>query len=127
MTLRYPAATLILAAAGAFMLVTTYVFGYDLTIGISLGISIGAVALSFLTLVSSLPDEGGSIHGALLLFTGLVGAWTVIVTAAGIGSSGTTSDLIFASGIAIAGASLLAHALNDAILERRLKVAERGA
>ena len=125
MTLRYPAATLLLAAGGAFMIVATYVFAYDVTIAISLAISIGAAAVSLLTLFSSLPDDGRSVHGVLLLFSGLVGAWTIIVTAVGIGSSGTTSDLIVASGIAIAGAGFLAHALNDVILERRLTAAER--
>lgn len=125
MSIRYPAVTLAIASAGAFMVVTTFTFSRGVSNGISLAIGIGAVVLALAMVASSLPSAHRSVHKSLGVLTALVGGWTILV-AAGIFSGDLQEALIFASGIAISAAGALGHALNDVDVERRLEKVESG-
>ena len=105
---RYPLLMLGLIAAGAFVVISTFAFGSGTSESIAFGVSIGTLVAG-LGAQALVPAERRSRHR--LLQAGIVGvsAWTILV-ALGIFGGATQTWLIFAGGVAVATAGLLANA-----------------
>jgi hypothetical protein len=111
MSIRYPLITQALAAAGGFVVVTTFAFSRGTANSVDFAVAIGitAVALGSIA-VAPAPHRRRLV--ALGAATAAVGAWTILVTL-GIFSGATQEWLVFASGAAIAAAGLAGTTLYE--------------
>ena len=109
MSIRYRAAMLALAVAGAFTVVTTYAFSRGSANSIDFAIAIGVTSIS---LVATFAARSAR-QVAVAVATTAIGAWTILVTA-GIFAGSTQRWLTFAAACAVAGIALVETAVHDA-------------
>ena len=110
----YLGLTQALAAAGGFVVLTTFAFGHGAANAIDLGVIIGVTIVAGAAVLAS-PSVR---HRAVAGVSTLVGAWTILVTA-GIFSGSTQRWLTFAAAVAITGLSLLGHTAYELRRARR--------
>jgi len=110
----YLGLTQALAAAGAFVVISTFGFGHGAANAIDLGVIIGVTIVAAAAVVVS----PSARHRAVAAVTTLIGAWTVLVTA-GIFSGSTQRWLTFAGAAAITGLALVGHTAYELRRARR--------
>jgi hypothetical protein len=116
----YLGLTQALAAAGGFVVLTTFAFGHGAANAIDLGVIIGATILAAAAVLASPSARHRAVVGA----STLIGAWTVLVTA-GIFAGATQRWLTFAAAVAITGLALVGHTAYELRRSRREVVPER--
>jgi hypothetical protein len=110
----YLGLTQALAAAGGFVVLTTFAFGHGAANAIDLGVIIGVTIVAAAAVLASPSVRHRAVSGV----SALIGAWTILVTA-GIFSGATQRWLTFAGAAAITGLALLGHTAYELRRARR--------